>query len=181
MLRAAGYRVRSFASGQAFLSAPTRLDDGCILLDLHMPDLGGLDVQQGLRDRSSEMAVIIATGDGDLGAVVQAMNNGAVGFLEQPYAKAQLIGLLERARKERLGEEVRVAAARLAGLNDAERAVLNRMMQGSTNAAIADRLGVRTRTVEIHRAWLMQVTGASTLSMIRVGIVARGSADPPQP
>lgn len=169
MLRAAGYRVQTYPDGIAFLEAAADAEPGCILLDVQMPKLDGLGVLSELNNRGIDMPVIVLTGHGDVSVAVQAMKSGAVDFVEKPYEKALLLDALnsafgsvkQRSTREQLEKD---AHRRLAGLTDRERDVLMGLVEGLTNKAIAERFSISPRTVEIHRAHVMQKLEVDSLS-----------------
>ncbi|MEL7545098.1 MAG: response regulator [Pseudomonadota bacterium] len=170
MLRHAGYRVKTFADGETFLEELPTLDDaGCILLDVRMPGMDGLQVQAVMNDRGVGLPVIILTGHGEVDVAVQAMKAGAVEFLEKPYDKKTLLGAIEAAfdRLEEQSSDAKRTAeakARLSRLTAREHEVLDCLVNGLTNKAIADALSISPRTVEIHRANVMNKLEAESLS-----------------
>ncbi len=169
MLRHAGFVVKTYKDGVTFLSEITPQDRGCILLDVRMPVMDGLAVQTALNERGVEMPVIILTGHGDVSVAVKAMKAGAIDFVEKPYEKQALLGSITDAF-ERLDNQAsqalreREAQSRLAGLTGREREVLERLVDGMTNKRIAQDLSISARTVEIHRANLMDKLHADSLS-----------------
>lgn len=170
MLRHAGYRVKTYADGESFLEElPDNSDPGCILLDVRMPGMDGLEVQAVMNERGVGLPVIILTGHGEVDVAVQAMKAGAVEFLEKPYDKKTLLGAIEAAfdRLETEAKDARWAAdakARLSRLTAREYEVLECLVGGMTNKAIADTLAISPRTVEIHRANVMNKLDAESLS-----------------
>jgi len=169
MLRHAGYDVVTYSGGRPFLEAVDGAEKGCVLLDVRMPDMDGLAVQEELNARQTGLPVIILTGHGDVSVAVQAMKAGAVDFIEKPYEKQVLIRTLERAF-ERLERQISSelleseAQRRVAKLTDRETDVLKGLAQGMTNKMIAASLAISPRTVEIHRANLMQKLETESLS-----------------
>jgi len=168
MLQTTGYSVRPWPSGAFFLRELRGVEPGCILLDIRMPEMDGLTVQQQLKERGVTMPVIVLTGHGDVSIAVKAMRGGAVDFLEKPFEADQLLASIDKAF-ERLGEtssSSRTDAARtqIAGLSAREREVLDGLAAGYPNKTIAYDLGISPRTVEVHRANLMQKLGARSLS-----------------
>ena len=169
MLKTSGFRVSSYDSGTAFLKAARSLEPGCVLLDIRMPGPDGLEVQRTLRDSGLLLPVVIMTGHGDVSLAVQAMKAGAVDFIEKPFERPVLLGALEVARG-RLAKEAAAssreqdAEARLNVLTARERDVLGGLANGLPNKTIAYDLGISPRTVEIHRANLMEKLGARSLS-----------------
>ena len=181
MLKTSGFDVRTYESGVELVKEAARLDPGCILLDIRMPGMDGLEVQQALRDRGVTHPVIIMTGHGDVSLAVQAMKAGAVDFIEKPFEKAVLLSALEQAgdrlRHSELGHErASEAAVRLQVLTPREREVLDGLAQGLPNKTIAYDLGISPRTVEIHRANLMEKLGVRSLSeALRIAFAVQDS------
>lgn len=169
MLRHAGYLVKTFPDGVSFLEHVNGDHDGCILLDVRMPGIDGLGVQTLLNQRGINMPVIILTGHGDVPVAVQAMKSGALDFIEKPYEKQALIGSIEnafsvldsQAADDRRGLE---AQAKIANLTPRELEVLQCLVDGHTNKGIAQTLEISPRTVEIHRAHMMEKLEADSLS-----------------
>jgi two-component system response regulator FixJ len=179
LLKTSGYAVKAYASGAEFLAEAGRLERGCILLDVRMPDIDGMEVQQRLRETGVLLPVIIMTGHGDVDMAVRAMKAGATDFIEKPFEKALLFDALESAR-QRLDMDVlsdrrcEDARARLNILTAREREVLRGMVDGLPNKTIAYDLGISPRTVEIHRANLMQKLQVQSLSeALRIAFTAR--------
>lgn len=169
MLKTSGYAVETWATGVAFLKEIRHVPQGCVLLDVRMPAMDGLDVQQALLDRGVTMPVIILTGHADVSIAVRAMKAGAVDFLEKPFEKAMLIAAIEAAfdRVEKAdGAAARAAEANvvLGVLTPREREVLDGLAQGLPNKTIAYDLGISPRTVEVHRANLMAKLDVRSLS-----------------
>ena len=178
LLETSGYRVASYASGRAFLEALPPGGSGCVLVDVLMPDMGGFEVQQKLLQREVQLPVIVITGHGDVPLAVRAMKAGAADFIEKPYAEDALLAAVERAlqvdRASR-GERAAVAAIRerAAQLTVREREVLAQLVAGHPNKVIAYRLSISPRTVEIHRARVMDKMEACTLSdLVRMALEA---------
>jgi len=169
MLKTSGFRVRSFESGVEFLKEARSLEPGCILLDIRMPGMDGLDVQRALRDEGVSLPVVIMTGHGDVNIAVQAMKAGAVDFIEKPFEKPTLLDALEQGQSRLKDDAVSLkraeeARVRLNVLTPRELDVLRGLTQGLPNKTIAYDLGISPRTVEIHRANLMEKLGARSLS-----------------
>jgi len=171
LLEVNGYAVRTFASAEAFLAAAPSAP-GCILLDLRMPGMGGLELQAELKRRGSRLPVVIITGHGDVPAAVAALKAGASDFLEKPFdSDVVLASVAEALRAEPPPGERTAIAAAVAQLTPREREVMQLVTAGQTNKAIAHRLGIALRTVEIHRARVMEKTGARNLSeLIRLAL-----------
>ena len=169
MLKTSGYKVQSYSSGAEILKEAKSLETGCILLDIRMPGMDGLEVQQALRNHGVAMPVIIMTGHGDVPLSVRAMKAGAIDFIEKPFEKEVLITAIESGfgelRRADLGrEKAKDAGVRLQVLTPREREVLDGLAQGLPNKTIAYDLGISPRTVEIHRANLMTKLGVRSLS-----------------
>jgi len=171
MLKSSGYAVQTYESGTAFLKVVKNLEPGCVLLDVRMPGLDGIEVQRELRNRGVVLPVIVMTGHGDIGVAVRAMKAGALDFIEKPFEKAQILRAIEegfawlqsRSRGRARREE---AVARLEVLTPREKDVLQGLAQGLPNKTIAYDLGISPRTIEIHRANLMSKLGLSSLSEV---------------
>ena len=180
MLKTSGHRVESYESGAELLQHAGKLGDGCVLLDIRMPGMDGLEVQQALQDKGVTLPVIIMTGHGDVALAVKAMKAGAVDFIEKPFEKDALLASLHEgyrrlSRKEATGERARDAEVRLQALTPRERDVLDRLAQGLPNKTIAFDLGISPRTVEIHRANLMSKLAVRSLSeALRIAFAANG-------
>lgn len=180
MLKTSGYRVESYDSGLNLLKSAGGLEDGCILLDIRMPGIDGLEVQQALQEKGVSLPVIIMTGHGDVGLAVKAMKAGAVDFIEKPFEKEILLASVEEgfrrlSRKEATGDRKKEAEVRLQAVTPRERDVLEGLAQGLPNKTIAYDLGISPRTVEIHRANLMSKLGVRSLSeALRIAFAAQG-------
>lgn len=178
MLRHAGFAVKTYTDGVAFLDVVEDASAGCILLDVQMPRMDGLEVQEQLNARGVAMPVIVLTGHGDVNVAVKAMKAGAVDFVEKPYEKQTLIDALNRAfqRLEQRSQRdllVDEARGKIEHLTPREREVLEGLVDGHTNKSIADSLDISPRTVEIHRANLMEKLGATSLSgVLRIAFAA---------
>jgi two-component system response regulator FixJ len=179
MLKTSGFEVHAYASGVDFLKEVKKLDPGCVLLDVRMPDMDGLEVQQQLNAHGVAMPVIVLTGHGDVATAVQAMKGGASDFLEKPFEKASLIEAIERGsekigRKEQASKSEHEAKLRIAALTAREQDVLRELVRGHPNKTIAYDLGISPRTVEVHRANVMSKLGVRSLSdALRIAFAAR--------
>ncbi|MEV5035179.1 response regulator transcription factor [Sphingobium sp. LMC3-1-1.1] len=178
MLKTSGYSVETWVSGVSFLKEARSAEEGCILLDVRMPDMDGLEVQRVLVERGIAMPVIIMTGHGDISIAVQAMKAGAIDFLEKPFEKVVLIDAIERALdRVRSAKGATADAARaeliIGALTVREREVLEGLAQGLPNKTIAYDLGISSRTVEVHRANLMAKLHVHSLSdALRIAFAA---------
>lgn len=187
MLKHAGYRVESYISGVAFLKDAKSAERGCVLLDVRMPEMDGLEVQHEMGKRGIDMPVVILTGHGDVAVAVKAMRAGAVNFIEKPYEKEALLSAIEEAyarldrsydKDMKAGE----AQVRLASLTGRERDVLNGLVAGYPNKTIAYDLGISPRTVEIYRANMMEKLRVRSLSeALRIAFIAEGVIEPAMP
>jgi two-component system response regulator FixJ len=192
LLNGAGYRCESYASGDAFLSAAPKISVTCAIVDVRMPGMDGLALMSEMRERKLQIPVILATGFGDVPLAVRAMKAGAVDFIEKPCRISDLqdaivraLAIAERGRKDATeGEE---AARRLSRLTQRERGVFDRLILGDSNKTIANHLSISTRTVEIHRARVMEKLQAKSLpELVRLALAANAESsvsttDPAQP
>ena len=186
LLRKAGYAVETHVSGAHFLKHVTREARGCVLLDVRMPDIDGLEVQATLAQRGIALPVIMLTGHGDVALAVRAIKAGAIEFLEKPFERATLLAAIETAlaKAARIGrDQLAAAEARvlLAALTPRERDVLDGMVLGRPNKLIAFDLDIATRTVEVHRANLMEKLMARNLSDVLRIAFAAGLGEPADP
>ncbi|VXC84892.1 response regulator transcription factor [Sphingomonas sp. AX6] len=183
LLKTSGFLVVPYASGDAFLAQAKSAVPGCVLLDIRMPGMDGLEVQQAMIDRGIALPVVMLTGHGDITLAVRAMKAGAVDFLEKPFEKTALLGAVDKAfNRLRQGDRLQMSAAdatlQLASLTGRERDVVAGLIQGHPNKTIAFDLGISSRTVEIHRANLMRKLGATSLSdVLQIAFAAKLGAD----
>jgi two-component system response regulator FixJ len=177
-LKTAGFGVETYASGVEFLRAARSTTQGCVILDVRMPAMDGLEVQTAMAERGIQMPVIVLTGHGDVSVAVQAMKAGAVDFLEKPFEKAALLQAVTRAFARIDDADIHAieasdAQVRIAGLTPREREVLEGLAQGHPNKTIAYDLGCSSRTVEVHRASLMTKLDVRNLSeALRIAFAA---------
>lgn len=178
MLKKSGFAVTPWVSGVEFLKHVKKAEQGCILLDVRMPEMDGLEVQQELSERGVSMPVVVLTGHGDVSIAVRAMKAGAVDFIEKPFEKAVLLNAIESAFERLADTEGRASRAAdavilVAGLSAREQDVLKGLAQGLPNKTIAYDLGISPRTVEVHRANLMAKLGVRSLSeALRIAFAA---------
>jgi two-component system response regulator FixJ len=173
LLEARGFEVRAFASGPELLAALDPACSGCLLLDIRMPAMDGLEVQKALSERGSALAVVMMTAHGDVPMAVRAMKAGAADFLEKPLEPELLLSAVRLALRRAPGrapsavrEDVALVEQRLAQLTQREREVLDRLVAGRSNKVIAYELDISPRTVEMHRARVMQKMEAQSLSQL---------------
>jgi two-component system response regulator FixJ len=178
LLSTEGHAVRVHDSALAFLKALPDIQDGCVLTDIRMPDMDGLELQRRLNELKAGFPVIIMTGHGDVSLAVTAMKAGAVDFIEKPFDDEALLSAVRTALARHAMDserQARLAAvqARLAGLSSREREVLQGLVAGKANKVIAYDLGISARTVEVHRANVMTKMQADSLSeLVRMVLAA---------
>ena len=179
LARADGLKSESFDSAKAFLEALERIGPGCLLLDVCMPDMTGLELQKELRERGVDLPVIVITGHGDVPTAVQAMKAGAADFVEKPLDSVDLMmrvhGCLNgEAERRQTQQGIEEARALLALLTPRERQVMEGLVAGRRNKQIARDLFISFRTVELHRAKVMEKLKANSLSdVVRVALLSR--------
>lgn len=184
MLKTSGHRVELFECGEDFLKGAAKLEAGCVLLDIRMPGMDGLEVQAAMAERGVALPVIVMTGHGDVALAVRAMKAGAIDFIEKPFEKAVMLRALEQGFARLGASDLRrlraeEAATRLEALTPRERDVLRGLVEGLPNKSIAYDLGISPRTVEIHRANLMTKLDVKSLSeALRIAFAA-GLGDEP--
>jgi FixJ family two-component response regulator len=171
LLKSVGIPATPMASAQEFLDAFDPAQPGCLVLDIRMPGMNGLELQQQLNLRGAIIPVLFITGHGDVPMAVEAMQQGAFDFLQKPFRDQELIDrihkALERDReaREALAQHDQIRA-KLAALTSRERQVLDLLTQGKQNKVMAAELGISQRTVEIHRAHVMDKLGARSLAQL---------------
>ncbi len=167
LLEDAGYKVRSYATAEDFLSLGAAAEPGCVVSDVRMPGIDGLTLLRRLRSVGSGLPLILITGHGDVPMAVTAMKSGAVDFLEKPFEAETLLNSIETALQFQGGaiapEDIEAARHRLAKLTPRERQVLEHLVAGRSNKEAASKLGISPRTIEFHRAHIMEKTGAKGL------------------
>jgi RNA polymerase sigma factor (sigma-70 family) len=182
LLRSVHLECTLFSSAQEFLATYEPDRPGCLVLDIRMPGMSGMELQQQLNLRGAVIPVIFMTGHGDIPMAVEAMQHGAFDFLQKPFRDQDLLDRIQKALardaelRKSLGEHNRIRE-HLATLTPREREVLDLMTQGKQNKAIAQVLGVSPRTVEIHRARVMEKMNAlSVAELVHMMLHAGGSA-----
>jgi two-component system response regulator FixJ len=178
LLATADFRVRTYDSGKMFLDAVPGMEAGCVITDVWMPEIGGLEIVRSLKKLKLDIPVIVITGHSDVPLAVEAMKVGAVDFIEKPYDGEALLAAVRSALStrrldaQRDGERAQIQE-RLAGLSPRERQVLEGLVAGHANKAIAHELGISARTVEIYRANVMAKMRATSLShLVRMALTA---------
>jgi len=178
LLRTARLDVQSYPSAMAFLEALPEANLSCVITDVRMPGMSGIDLLRRLRERKISVPVIVITGHGDIPLAVEAMRIGAIDFLEKPFDDEVLIASVKAALRQKEGEvkrhgECAEIEGRLAALSNRERDVLGGLVAGRANKQIAFDLGISPRTVEIYRANLMSKMQAGSLSdLVRMALIA---------
>ncbi len=181
LLEGASYKVQTFDSAEGFLAGFDPRAIACLVLDVRMPGMSGLELQEELLNRKVELPIIFITGHGDVPMAVSTMKKGAADFIEKPFDQAKLKALVEKMlvqAREDAGrrERERMNQALLARLTAREQQVLERIMAGRLNKQIADDLGISIKTVEAHRANIMDKLKANTVAdLMRVALAGSGS------
>ena len=168
LLASSGFAVRTHESASAFLETAPTVRNGCLITDLRMPDMDGVELLRRLRAADALLPAIVITGHGDVQMAVEAMKNGALDFIEKPFADDVLIESIRRA-VDQAETQIKTEAAheairdRIETLSDRERQVLRGVVAGQPNKTIALELGISPRTVEVYRAGLMGKMQAKSL------------------
>ena len=177
LLRSAKHDVRSYASAKAFLDALPAAGFGCIITDVRMPGMSGIELLRRLKELNVAVPVIVVTGHGDVALAVEAMKIGAVDFLEKPFDDEVLMASVDAALRQQDGQARRQSEraeveSRVAALSPREHDVLGGLVAGRANKQIAFDLGISPRTVEIYRANLMNKMQAGSLSdLVRMALI----------
>lgn len=170
LLESAGYRVRTFASALEFLGQVAPGWRGCIIADVRMPGMTGIELLNELTLRGIRLPVIVITAHADVPMAVAALKAGAVDFIEKPFRDELLLSSMKSALAnpidEAAGTRIGGTNERFRSLSDRERQVMLLLVAGHPNKVVADRLGISTRTVEVHRAHIMEKTGAKNIADI---------------
>lgn len=182
LLRSADLNVETFASAAEFLAKDGYEEVGCIVLDVRMPGVDGMELQARLGAKGADLPVIFLTGHGDIPLSVKAMKQGAFDFLTKPVDEEVLLDAVRQARQRRRATrsdrlEVQAVQERLASLTPREQEVLRCVLTGALNKQIAARLGIAEKTVKIHRARVMEKMGAASVAEL-VPICQRAGVEP---
>lgn len=184
LLEGEGLAVRTYASAEQFLAEFQDDAPGCAVVDLRMPGMSGLDLQENLARRRLPLPLVFVTAHGDVSQAVKAMRRGAVDFVEKPFSDELLVEAVRRAlgvhaRLPDPEEGPEVLRARAAQLSARERDVLVAVVEGKSSKAIGTALGIATKTVEAHRGRIMAKLGAPSLAALVRLVVQHGLLDPP--
>ncbi len=179
LLKSVGLPVETFRSAQEFLAGYEPERAGCLILDVRMPGMSGLELQRTLRERGMDIPTIIVTGHGDVPVAVRALKDGALEFLEKPFSKQMLLEHIrealkrDAAQRDQRGQQGEIAA-RLALLTDRERQVMDLVVAGKVSKEIAAALGLSKKTVDVHRAHVMQkLKLESVAELVELVMIAR--------
>lgn len=169
LLRATGYQVRAYSSAESFLSEETDALPACVLVDLHMPSINGLELQKALRERGRDPGVVFLSGNGNIPATVRAMRDGADDFLEKTAAKSRLLDAVSKAlaaagKRHLQRADQNALRTRFDKLTARELQVLEHVVEGKLNKQIAFDLGIAERTVKLHRTSVTQKLGVSSVA-----------------
>jgi two-component system response regulator FixJ len=184
LLECAGHTVRDYPSAIAFLDSPPLEDGlavGCIITDVRMPEMTGVELMKCLQERCVSEPVIVITGHADVPMAIQAMKAGAVDFIEKPFSDEAILaavrsGLDAHNRSIQVNREQREVQARIASLSQREREVLDGLVDGKANKVIAHKLGISVRTVEVYRAHVMTKMQVRSLSeLVRLAVTAKSN------
>jgi len=171
LMESNGITVRTFATAAEFITAYPPDAPGCLVLDLRLPGMSGLELQGHLKQKGVEIPIVIVTGHGDIPTAVNAIKGGAVDFIEKPFSYREALSIVQGAFRrdaEVRGERLRrlVVSGRLAALTDRERDVLRCIIEGKPNKIIAEELEISVKTVEFHRSKLMEKMGADSVARL---------------
>ena len=182
LLESIGLRALPFTSGQAFLDANPQHNNACVILDVRMPGMGGLNVQEALRARGLDLPIIFVSGYADVPIVVRAFRAGAVDFIEKPYNEQLLLDSVQQALSRFVAvaddSQLQAVLQRIASLTPREHDVLLPLVQGYTNREMAEQLGISVKTVDLYRSRVMKHMQAQTLPDLVGMAIAAGLVDP---
>jgi len=169
LMESNGVAVRTFATATEFIESYRSGDAGCLVLDLKLPGMSGLELQEYLNSKGIEIPIVFVTGHGDVPAAVSALKGGAVDFIEKPFSHREVLSIIENAlQRDAENREKRARRSRIAGrlamLTEREREVLQRVIEGKPNKIIAADLDISMKTVEFHRAKVMEKMGVTSVA-----------------
>lgn len=161
--------VKTFATAAEFIESYRNGSAGCLVLDLRLPGMSGLELQEYLNGKGIEIPIVFVTGHGDVPAAVSALKGGAVDFIQKPFSHREVLSIIQKAfQRDAENREKRArrsrTADRLAALTEREREVLQRVVEGKPNKIIASELDISVKTVEFHRAKVMEKTGVDSVA-----------------
>ena len=169
LMESNGIEVKTFATAAEFIESYRNGSAGCLVLDLELPGMSGLELQEYLKCKDIEIPIVFVTGHGDVPAAVSALKGGAVDFIQKPFSYKDVLSVIEKAFerdakiRERRTRQSRIAG-RLATLTEREREVLQRVIEGRPNKIIASELDISMKTVEFHRAKVMEKMGVTSVA-----------------
>jgi RNA polymerase sigma factor (sigma-70 family) len=181
LLESSGLKVALFDSAEAFLQGYDPAQPGCLVVDVRMPGMSGLELQEKLTEQHYSIPVIFITGHGDVPMAVQAVKHGAADFLEKPFNDKELLQIVQRCleqdqQQRAKQQQVDSTQSRLASLTPREREVMQLVVAGKLNKQIADQLNISIKTVEAHRAKVMEKAGAHSLAeLVQIVLASRDS------
>jgi FixJ family two-component response regulator len=188
LLKCAGFKVEVFADAGEFLTQPICDQAACVILDVCMPGLNGLDLQRTLAERNINVPIVFITGHGDIPTAVRAMKTGALDFLPKPFNNQDLLAIVQKAvarhaKARRAEADLAVIQQRVASLSPRERQVMALVVKGLVNKQTGQQLGVTEKTVKAHRARVMRKMGANSLADLvhmadRLGAAPKKASDP---
>lgn len=169
LMESNGIAVQTFATAAEFIESYRGGGAGCLVLDLKLPGMSGLELQQYLNARDIEIPIVFVTGHGDVPAAVSALKGGAVDFIQKPFSHREVVAIIANAfQRDTELRDKRARRSRLAGLlatlTEREREVLQRIIEGKPNKIIASELDISVKTVEFHRARVMEKTGVDSVA-----------------
>ena len=169
LMESNGIAVKTFATAADFIESYRNGGAGCLVLDLKLPGMSGLELQQYLNRKDVEIPIVFVTGYGDVPAAVSALKGGAVDFIQKPFSHREVLSIIEKAfQRDAENREKRARRSRIAGrlamLTEREREVLQRVIEGKPNKIIAAELDISMKTVEFHRAKVMEKMGVTSVA-----------------
>lgn len=171
LMESNGVAVQTYASAADFIGAYCRGDPGCLVLDVRLPGMSGLELQAYLKREAIDIPIVFVTGHGDVPTAVNALKGGAVDFIQKPFGYREVLDIIERAfERDARNREKRIRQLgivdRVAALTEREREVMQHVIGGKPNRVIAEELDISVKTVEFHRAKVMEKMGAASVAML---------------
>lgn len=183
LMESNGIAVQTFAGAREFIEGYRARGPGCLVLDLRLPGMSGLELQEYLKRRGIEIPVVFVTGHGDVPTAVNAIKGGAVDFIQKPFSYREMLAIIDKALRrdaEACARRARrsQASARLAALTERERDVLRRIIEGKANKITAEELAISVKTVEFHRARVMEkMQAGSVAELVQLALSAAADVD----